>query len=127
MRKSLTVFYVADQEMSSQFYEAVLGFEPVLNVPGMTEFRLNNGSSLGLMPERGIKNLLGDLLPDPARGSGIPRAELYLIVDNAAQYHERAIAAGAKEMSALDQRGWGDRVAYSLDPDGHMLAFAESS
>jgi hypothetical protein len=28
-------------------------------------------------------------------------------------------------ISALEDRDWGQRVAYSLDPDGHVLAFAE--
>ncbi|MEW6405763.1 MAG: hypothetical protein AB1649_28560 [Chloroflexota bacterium] len=30
-------------------------------------------------------------------------------------------------MSALADRDWGDRVAYSLDADGHVLAFTEKS
>jgi hypothetical protein len=35
----------------------------------------------GVMPEHGIRKLLGDRLPDPGMGRGIPRAELYLRVD----------------------------------------------
>ncbi len=108
-----------------RFYTEVLGSEPALNVPGMTEFALSPTGSLGLMPEANIKRLLGDALPDPARANGIPRAELYLRVTNAAAYHQRALAAGARELSAMSLRSWGDRAAYSLDPDGHVIAFAE--
>ena len=43
----------------------ILYVAPVLNVPGMTEFRLNEETVLGLMPSAGIKRLLGDKLPDP--------------------------------------------------------------
>lgn len=58
------ILYVADQQRSKAFYEAVLGQPPRKHVPGMTEFE-------------------------------------------------------------LAPRNWGERVAYSLDLDGHVLAFAE--
>jgi uncharacterized glyoxalase superfamily protein PhnB len=90
----------------------------------MTEFTLGPGTVLGLMPEAGIRSLLGDAIADPAPGSGIPRAELYLRVDDPGRAHARALAAGAVELSALAPRDWGDDVAYSRDADGHVLAFA---
>jgi catechol 2,3-dioxygenase-like lactoylglutathione lyase family enzyme len=119
------VFYVSSQERSCEFYRAVLGVEPILNVPGMTEFPLVSGGNLGLMPEEGVVRLLGRAIPDPATASGVPRAELYLVVDDASVYHSRSIANGAKEVSPLLERAWGDFVAYSMDSDGHVLAFAE--
>lgn len=119
------ILYVRDQERSRIFYEAVLAMAPRLHVPGMTEFELGDGCVLGLMPAAGIKRLLGEKLPDLDRGDGIPRAELYLLVDDPAAYHQRALAHGALELSGLEERNWGDRAAYSLDQDGHVLAFAE--
>jgi catechol 2,3-dioxygenase-like lactoylglutathione lyase family enzyme len=118
------ILYVADQARSARFYARVLDCAPRLDVPGMTEFDLPGGAVLGLMPEAGIKRLLGETLPDPARASGIPRAELYLLVDDPAAVHRRALDAGATELSPLLARDWGHRVAYALDPDGHVLAFA---
>ena len=90
----------------------------------MTEFTLGTQVVLGLMPEAGIRSLLGPSLPDPAAARGIPRAEVYLVVDDAAAYHARAKAAGAIELSALTRRSWGDDAAYSLDPDSLVVAFA---
>lgn len=119
------ILYVADQEISTKFYENVLAMRPTLNVPGMTEFRLNNGTVLGLMPVDGIRKLLGDKLPDPSKAAGIPRSEVYLLVDDPARYHERALDYGATELSALSPRNWGHEAAYSSDPDGHVLAFAK--
>lgn len=46
------ILYVRDQEASTGFYIAVLAMEPILNVPGMTEFELSSDCVLGLMPER---------------------------------------------------------------------------
>ncbi|OFZ20669.1 MAG: glyoxalase [Bdellovibrionales bacterium RIFOXYA1_FULL_36_14] len=120
------ILYVKDQEQSKKFYSAVLNQEPTLHVPGMTEFELSDGCVLGLMPELGIKRLLGEHLPDPSLGRGIPRAELYLRVDNPIVYHERAIKMGAKELSGLETRDWGDIAAYSIDQDGHVIAFAKT-
>lgn len=122
--ESYFILYVASQQQSTSFYSAVLGDAPRLNVPGMTEFVLPSGSVLGLMPETGIKALLGSALPDPTQANGVPRAEIYLLVEEPAKYHARALAAGARELSPLLARSWGHRAAYSLDQDGHVLAFA---
>ncbi|MBI3555455.1 MAG: VOC family protein [Deltaproteobacteria bacterium] len=124
--KAHFILYVRDQERSKHFYSKVLDLEPTLHVPGMTEFTLNKGCVLGLMPEKGIKRLLGERLPDPESGNGIPRAELYLRVNAPHAYHHRAVELGAKELSGLEPRSWGDIAAYSLDPDGHVIAFAKT-
>jgi catechol 2,3-dioxygenase-like lactoylglutathione lyase family enzyme len=119
-----TILYVADQEASCAFYSTVLDQEPALHVPGMTEFHLAHGCVLGLMPVAGIRRLLGGRLPDPAAAAGVPRVELYLYVDDPARYHKRALECGAGELSPMERRSWGDWAAYSLDSDGHVLAFA---
>jgi catechol 2,3-dioxygenase-like lactoylglutathione lyase family enzyme len=118
------ILYVADQSRSRRFYAAVLGIAPRLDVPGMTEFALPGGAVLGLMPEAAIERLLGSALPSPSAARGVPRAELYLVVPGPENYHARALSAGARELSPLNARSWGDHAAYSLDPDGHVLAFA---
>lgn len=118
------ILYVADQRASAALYAAVLGVTPTLDVPGMTELPLPGGAVLGLMPMSGIKRLLGDALPDPTTATGVPRAELYLMVDDPAAFHARALASGARELSPLTVRDWGHSAAYSADLDGHVLAFA---
>jgi len=121
------ILYVEDQARSAAFYREALRQAPTLDVPGMTEFRLAEGAVLGLMPEAGIKRLLGPALADPARGRGVPRAEIYLLAGAAGTRQQNAIAAGARELSPVQPRDWGHRVGYVLDPDGHVLAFAEKS
>lgn len=121
-----TILYVADQNKSTEFYKRVLGIEPQLNVPGMTEFKLSEGHILGLMPEKGIKKLLGDKIPDPGQATGIPRAELYIRVENPDEVFKRAVKSGSKILSEIKPRDWGDRAGYVMDPDGHVLAFASS-
>lgn len=118
------ILYVADQERSTRFYTAALGTEPQLNVPGMTEFALGASAVLGLMPTEAIHRLLS-ILPDPDCTADAPsRAELYLLVTDPVTAHQRALDAGARELSPVRKRDWGHVAGYSLDPDGHVVAFA---
>lgn len=123
--KAHFILYVEDQRRSADFYSRLLGVEPRLDVPGMTEILLADSAVLGLMPAAGIRRLLGPALPDPDLARGVPRAELYLVVDDAAALHRRALALGGRELSPVQSRDWGHRVGYLLDPDGHVLACAE--
>ena len=125
MKEILFVLYVADQQISKKFYKEVLQLEAVLDVPGMTEFKLENNVLLGLMPNDSIAKIIGNTLPHPKKGNGIPRCELYLKVENAQAYIERGLQLGGKAISALQDRDWGDKVGYISDPDGHVIAFAE--
>lgn len=121
------ILYVANQMRSTQFYETVFGEPPSLNVPGMAQFKTPEGNTLGLMPAAGIKRLLGEALPDPQGAAGIPRAELYLMVDDPSKALQNALEAGATQLSPVQPRDWGDSVGYCLDIDGHVLAFARPS
>ena len=112
------ILYVEDQGRSRTFYAVVLDQNPVLDVPGMTEFDLS-GALLGLMPQADMAELLG---VDPS-GAG-QRCELYLCRPDAAEVLARAAAAGGRAVSALAPRPWGEAVGYALDPDGHVLAVA---
>lgn len=125
--RTIVILYVKDQDRSTAFYKQVLGFEPTLNDPGMTEFKLGEECFLGLMPEKGIKRLLGEALPDPASANGVPRAELYLSVDDPFEFHQRSIKHGGKELSPVVKRNWGDIAGYTMDHDGHVLVFARRS
>ena len=126
IHRAHTILYVKDQKRSCEFYSKVLMAKPMLDTPGMTEFMLGGPAVLGLMPETGIKSLLGEAIQDPTETNGIPRAELYLVVEDPTLMVERAIKEGAKELSPMQMRDWGDSVAYVQDFDGHIIAFAQS-
>ena len=119
--KAHFILYVPDQERSTNFYTAALGIRPRLHVPGMTEFEVGAGAVLGIMPADSARRLLGG----KEIGGREIRAEVYLIVDDANAFHRRALAAGAEEVSPLAKRDWGHSAAYSITPDGHVLAFAQ--
>ena len=121
------ILYVKDQKRSKDFYSTVLQKEPVLDVPGMTEFMLTDHVKLGLIPENGIAKILSGKTPHPAEGNGIPRCELYLHVEDIETVFAAAVKAGAKEISPIQERDWGDTVGYLADFDGHVIAFAKKT
>ncbi len=124
MNEVIFIIYVEDQQKSKDFYQNILQQQPILDAPGMTEFTISEHTKLGIMPETGIAKILGKETPHPSTGKGIPRSEIYLYVDNPLHYYLRAIESGAKPISQLQIRNWGDEVAYCADIDGHIIAFA---
>ena len=121
----MIILYVADQQRSRDFYKAILNKTPKLDVPGMTEFELNEKTLLGLMPESGIAKILGDKTPSPSSGNGIPRCELYLAVADVEKAFKNLIVNGGKSISPPEMRDWGHFTAYGIDPDGNVIAFAQ--
>ncbi|MES2587705.1 MAG: VOC family protein [Bacteroidota bacterium] len=119
------ILYVENQAKSRDFYSKLFGLEPVLDVPGMTEFLLSSNLKLGLMPNEGINTILKDKMPHPKLGTGIPRCELYLLVENIETVFEQALKTDAILISPILDRDWGDKVCYFSDLDGHVIAFAE--
>ncbi len=120
-----TILYVADQELSCKFYQNLLRCKPTLHVKGMTEFQLFGNCTLGLMPNAGIAKILTEKVPHPDKGINIPRCELYLRVNDVQFEYDHAVKSGAKLISAIADRNWGDKVCYFADLDGHIIAFAE--
>lgn len=119
------ILYVKDQQKSTQFYEQLFRKSPVLNVPGMTEFIINNQCKLGLMPNDGIAKIITPALPHPNLGNGIPRCELYFIVENLKVEYENVKKLNTTIISEIEPRNWGDTAFYFSDLDGHVIAFAE--
>jgi predicted enzyme related to lactoylglutathione lyase len=120
-----TILYVKDQKKSCAFYQNLFRTPADLDVPGMTEFMISERSKIGLMPNKGIANLLGENTPHPDLGNGIPRCELYFYVEDLQLEFENALACGAKLISTILDRDWGDQACYFSDPDGHIIAFAK--
>ncbi|HRN93435.1 MAG: hypothetical protein M9931_10570 [Chitinophagales bacterium] len=119
-----TILYVSSQQASTEFYTKLFRIQPTLNVPGMTEFTVSKNCKLGLMPNAGIEKILLGKTPNPSSGNGIPRCELYLLVENIELEFENALRSGAKLISPIEARNWGDTVCYFADLDGHIIAFA---
>jgi PhnB protein len=49
---------------------------------------------------------------------------LYVYVENVDQAVDRAVAAGGRVLSPLQNQFWGDRTAWVVDPSGHVWTIA---
>jgi hypothetical protein len=112
--------------MSTEFYAKLLDKQPILNVPGMTEFSLSENSILGLMPIKSIETLLENRIEAASKNDNKVKAELYLVTDAIDKYLERAKLLKAEILSYTKKRDWGHKAAYLLDPDNNVIGIAET-
>lgn len=119
------ILYVEDQQKSANFYQHLLLRKPQLNVEGMTEFKISENFILGLMPSKDIAQILSGNIIHPDKAKGIPRCELYFYVDDLQSAFDNALRCGAKLISDIEDRNWGDKTCYFADLDGHIIAFAK--
>ena len=50
--------------------------------------------------------------------------QVYLRCDDLPRVIARLHTAGARPLSKVRERDWGEEVAYFADPDGHVIAVA---
>jgi catechol 2,3-dioxygenase-like lactoylglutathione lyase family enzyme len=106
----------SDIERSRDFYEAVLSMAADDTVPSRLYFHC--GDVILAVIDWGVEGQ-GPLQPTPD--------DMYFSTGELDSVHERALAAGARELSSIERRPWGERSFYCLDPDGNRLCFVDDS
>jgi catechol 2,3-dioxygenase-like lactoylglutathione lyase family enzyme len=94
-----------------------------VDVPVYAEFELPGGMRLGLYQREGFARNTGQA-PAATPLGAISGTEVYFYVDDLAAAVARLQAAGAKLLSPVAKRDWGDEAAYFADPDGNVLVVA---
>ncbi|HUI26777.1 MAG TPA: VOC family protein [Candidatus Kryptonia bacterium] len=102
------------------------GFEKRLVVPGENgtvahaELTFGNGMiMLGSARDDGF----GKLVKPPRDLGGIGSQSAYIIVADADAHYRRAVAAGAKIVMDIEDKGHGGRGYTCRDPEGHVWNF----
>ena len=119
----VTILAVGDLAHSVAFYRDVFGWPLRTNTQTFVAFDLGGGASLGLYTREGFGSSAGKA-PQALAYGDVAGTELYLLFDDPAPYLERLRVRGARVLSALAARPWGDEAAYFADPDGNVLAVA---
>jgi uncharacterized glyoxalase superfamily protein PhnB len=52
---------------------------------------------------------------------------MYFATDELDAVYERAVAAGAHQISPIEMQPWNERSFYCLDPDGNRLCFVDDA
>ena len=115
--------YVSDAAHAIEFYQQIFGATEVMRMGdpsgkiGHAEIKVG-GSHIMLadeFPEMDSRS------PQSLGGSSVG---LLLYVEDADAVVERAVAAGAKLLSPLEDKFYGDRMGKLQDPFGHIWAIA---
>ncbi len=122
-QQTMTILAVADLERSTAFYRDVFGWPIRIQVPVLVEFELPDGRGLAVY-ERESFGRNTNVVPAAVPEGEIAGTELYFQCSDLEGVIERLKTAGARELSPLAPRDWGDEAAYYADPDGNVLAVA---
>ncbi|MBK7584800.1 MAG: VOC family protein [Myxococcales bacterium] len=122
-RHVLTILAVTDLDRAKRFYATVFGWPCSVDVPVYVELELPGGMRLGLYQRDAFAHNTGQV-PERVGDGQTTATELYLHCDDPRALAEKLRAAGARELSALAPRAWGDTAAYFADPDGNVVVVA---
>lgn len=118
-RLDYVILYVSDLERSIAFYRDVVGLSLKLSGDGYAEF-VTDGTKFGLYERAGLPALIGRVAV-----AGGPSGEVAFLVENVDAEAERIRGASATILSGPVDRAWGHRTLHVLDPDGHVVEFAQ--
>jgi len=100
-------------DRSRAFYERVLGLDVDDTVPSRLYFHC--GDVIIALIDWTLER--SNLRPTPDN--------IYLATDELDAVYERAVATGARIVSPIELRAWGERSFYCLDPDENQLCFVD--
>jgi len=101
-------------DRSRRFYETVLGLEADDTVPSRLYFHCG-----------GVIVAVIDWRSEPLGPFQATPENLYFATDELDVVHDRAVSAGAGQLSSVETRPWGERSFYCVDPDGNRLCFVD--
>jgi predicted enzyme related to lactoylglutathione lyase len=103
-------------DVSRAFYESVLGMAADDTVPSRLYFHC--GDVIVAVIDWKVEPS-GPFRPTPD--------DMYFATDELDAVHERAVSAGAQQISPIEMRPWQERSFYCLDPDGNRLCFVDDT
>jgi catechol 2,3-dioxygenase-like lactoylglutathione lyase family enzyme len=122
------VFSVSDLARALRFYEAALGWprNDKIDYDEYVELLPPDGGSLGLFERSGFAELVG-AEPFAGENGDVAPAYVYVRVDDVEGAVARLEGAGARLLSPLAPRSWGEKAAWFADPDGNVVAVAQAA
>jgi catechol 2,3-dioxygenase-like lactoylglutathione lyase family enzyme len=120
------IFAVNDVERTVRFYEDAFGWprNDRIGFENYVELLPPDGGSVGFYERSGFAAEVG---ADPVAvdGEQVAPAYLYVRVDDVDSATAKLEEAGARPLSPLTSRAWGERAAWFADPDGNVVAVAQ--
>jgi predicted enzyme related to lactoylglutathione lyase len=122
------IFAVSDLARSLDFYEWAFDWprNDRIDYPSYVELLPPDGGALGLFTRDGFEEMVGAGTANVSEDRVAP-AYLYVRVDDVENVAGRVEAAGGRPLSPLAPRSWGEVAAWFADPDGNVVAVAQST
>ena len=122
------IFAVSDLDRSVALYEQAFGWprNERIDYSNYVELLPPGGGSLGLFEESGYAEIVGAEPADVPHGA-VSRASRDGRVDDVGDAVARLEAAGARPLGEAAPRAWGETAAWFADPDGNVIAVAETT
>jgi lactoylglutathione lyase len=124
-RYSHTIFYVKDVIQTVEFYEKALGIKCkfIHESNAYAEMATGDVALAFVSEELGHMNLPQGFEPNSLKKP--PQAcEIAFTTSDPQKLYDRALKAGATDLSAPTQKPWGQIVAYVRDPNGILIEIA---
>lgn len=116
------VLFVEDLDRTLAFYVDKVGLPVRFRAEGYAELTVE-GSKLALLARSRVPELAGNAHANrPAAGTH--EASVTLLVEDVDRIHRELAAHGVAFLGAPKDRPWGQRTAYFIDPDGHLIEIA---
>ncbi len=122
------IFAVENVSRAVAFYEQAFGWprNDAIDYANYVELHVPDGGTLGLYERDGYARTVG-AEPSSPPGDAVPPAYVYVRVGDVRDAVARLEAAGARPLSPLAQRDWGEEAAWFADPDGNVVAVAQAA
>ncbi|WP_298570529.1 VOC family protein [uncultured Aliiroseovarius sp.] len=120
-RVSLITLGVASIDRARAFYEAI-GWVPD-TVLDLVVFYNMNGMKFGFFTLEGLAREQGRPMEDLSTGA-MTLSQCFVSEAEVDAAYERALKAGAREVTAPVKTEWGGYSGYIADPDGHIWEYA---
>jgi lactoylglutathione lyase len=118
-RVDYVILFVSDIQLSIAFYRDVVGLPFKFTEAGYAEFA-TEGTKFALYERARLPGLIGK-----EEVAGGPFGEVVFLVEDVDAETERVRGASAAILSGPVDRPWGHRTLHVLDPDGHVVEFAQ--
>ncbi len=122
MQFGYTIVYVPDVVASLDFFERAFGIARRFLHPSGTYGELETGATALAFAAHELGSMNFPAGHVQAHASAKPLGmEVGFVTPDVSAAHQRALAAGATEISAPAQKPWGQTVSYVRCPDGTLV------
>jgi flavin reductase (DIM6/NTAB) family NADH-FMN oxidoreductase RutF/catechol 2,3-dioxygenase-like lactoylglutathione lyase family enzyme len=122
-RHDLTILATPNLERAVRFYTRAFDWPLTVEDRDFVKFDLPDGRGLALCSHDAFERYTGQRFAGSPAGE-LTGVEIYLRCEHLAHVIARMAAAGARELTELSPRDWGDEAAYFADPDGNVIVAA---